>query len=248
RERVNFARTFLDQIAGTNSSVTESGRVASSKQNFWAAIRHWFSVPKVAFAGAMGVVVVLVGVWMFSLLFAPGGQDVVFQSSNDAQVPPASTRSPEAVASVSPTDSTEMPEPTANAARDEQLPIVKETPVRTQTPAIEQPVQNAVLALFPGNLRSGGSNKVLRLPNNARVATFILNLPSTVHSTYSASVTDADGSTIAQFNNLRASKGRIRLVVGADQLKKGDFLIRLDGKYRSGENESVADFQFRIDR
>ena len=246
RERVTLAKVFLDQITRKGSSLTDTVEVSASNQNLGAAFRQWFSIPKFAVAGAMGLIVVLAGVWIFSALFAPSPQEVVFQPGNDAQVPPASTRSPQAVASVSPTSSTETADPTPNTVTNEQVPAVNSRPI--PTPTFDQPSRTTVLALFPGVVRSGGSNNVLALPNNAKAATFLLNLPSTDYTTYTALVTDADGNTIAQFDKLRASKGSVRLVVSADKLKKGDYLIKLDGINRSGENESVADFQFRIDR
>ncbi len=246
RERIEFARTFIDQITGTGVPVTDTVGENAPKQPYFASVRPWFRIPNVALAGALGVLIVFVGVWMFVQLFTPNRPELAVQPSNGAQPSPASTRSPEAVTAASPTNPTETPEPTTNTDTPEPVPAAKKTPAPTKSPAVEQPVQNPVLALFPGILRSGGSNNVLKLPSEAKAATFLLNLPSTDHSTYAALVTDADGNTIAQFDKLKASNGRVRIVVGANQLKKGDYMIKLDGGNVSGELESVADFQFRV--
>ncbi len=242
RDRVEFARTFINQVTGIVSDTVEGN---APKRAYFAAIRHWLSIPKVALAGGMAILVAIVGVWLFSRLFAPNQPEVAFQPDNGAESTPATMKPTEPVISASPANTIKTPEPPANV-ETKQVPTATKTPAPTPTPAIEQPVRNPVLALFAGNLRSGGSNSVLRLSSNAKAATFLLNLPTTDHSTYAAIVTDADGNTIAQFNKLKASKGRVRIVVGANQLKQGDYMIRLDGSNVSGERESVADFQFRV--
>lgn len=247
RDRIEFARTFIDQITVTDSLLTDVVEENTPKEYFFASILQWFSIPKVAMAGAMAFLVVFVGVWMFSSLLAPNQPEVAFEPNNGSLGTLPTIKSTEPVNPSFPVNSTETPESTANV-ETKQVPTATKTPAPTPPPAIEQPVRNPVLALFSGNLRSGGSNNILTLTNEANAATFILNLPSTDYGTYAAVVTDADGNKIAQFNKLKAWKGRIRLVVSANQLKTGDYLIRLDGRNRSGENESVADFQFRIDR
>ncbi len=243
RDRIEFARAFINQVTGTMMDAVEEN---APKRAYFAAIRHWLGIPKVAMAGGMAILVVFVGVWMFSRLFAPNQAEVAFQRDNGAQSTPATTK-PTEPANSPLANSTETRESSANV-ETKQVPTATKTPVPNQAPTIEQPVRNPVLALFSGNLRSGGSNNVLTLPNEANAATFILNLPSTDYSTFAAVVTDADGNKIAQFNKLKASKGRIRIVVGANQLKRGDYMIKLEGSNASGERESVADFQFRIDR
>ncbi len=249
RDRIEFARTFIDQITGTDSSLTEAVEENAPKGDFFAAVRYWFSSPRVVMAGAMALLVVFVGVWMFSRLFAPNQPEVAFEPNNGALGTPSTIQPTEPVnSSSSPVNSTETPEPTANTETTDQVPAATKTPIATPIPAIEQPVRNPVIALFSGNLRSGGSNNVLRLSNEAKAATFILNLPTTDHSAYAAIVADADGNTIARFDKLKASKGRVRIVVSANQLQKGDYMIKLDGINVSGESESVADFQFRIER
>lgn len=247
RERIDFARTFIEQVTGKGVALTNKVEESAPKDDFFAAVLRWLSFPKVALGGAMAILVIFVGVWMFPRLFTTNRAEVAFQPDKSAQSTPVTTETTEPVNS-QPANTTETPEPTANTETIEQAPAATKTPIPTPTPAIEQPVRNPVLALFPGILRSGGSNNILSLPDNAKAATFLLNLPSTDYSTYAAIVTDADGNTIARFDKLKASKGRIRLVVTANQLKRGDYMIRLDGRNRSGENESVADFQFRIDR
>jgi hypothetical protein len=248
RDRIEFARIFIDQVTETDFSVTDAVEENAPKRDFFAAVRYWFSSPKVVMAGAMALLVAFVGVWMFSRLLAPNQPEVVFEPNNGDLGTPSTMKPMEPVNSSSPVNSIETPEPTANTETTDQIPAATKTPIPTQIPAIEQPVRNPVLALFSGNLRSGGSNNVLRLSNEAKAAIFILNLPTTDHSTYAAIVTDADGNTMEQFNKLKASKGRVRIVVSANRLKKGDYMIKLDGSNVSGESESVADFQFRVER
>lgn len=103
-----------------------------------------------------------------------------------------------------------------------------------------------MLALFAGTLRSEGKTNELNLPKNAKGATLQLNLESVDYKNYQAELTDADGNVIFQSGRLTANKSKINFFIPSKNLNKGDYIIKLYGKNDSGENESAADFQFRV--
>ncbi len=125
---------------------------------------------------------------------------------------------------------------------------IKKIPAPTKTPQIKKSAPNPVLALFAGTLRSEGVTNELKLLKNASGATLQLNLERVDYKNYQAVLTDADGNIVYQKSKLKAGKSKINLFIPSKNLTKGDYLIKLYGKNDLGENESAADFQFRVNR
>jgi hypothetical protein len=51
-----------------------------------------------------------------------------------------------------------------------------------------------------------------------------------------------------QNNNLKAKNSKINLFVPAQKLQKGDYIVKLSALNPQNENESVADYSFRVNR
>lgn len=125
--------------------------------------------------------------------------------------------------------------------------VIKKSLSPTKTP-VQKTDPNPILALFAGTVRSNGKNNILKLPKEAKAATLQLNLESNDYKIYSAQLTDEDGDVVYQNGKLNLSKSKINFKISAKDLKRGDYIIKLSGKNDAGENELVADFQFRVNQ
>ena len=105
-----------------------------------------------------------------------------------------------------------------------------------------------VLALFAGTVRAEGKMSELNLPKNAPGANLQLNLESQDYKIYRVEIADPDGNLILQNNNLKAKNSKINLFVPAQKLQKGDYIVKLSALNPQNENESVADYSFRVNR
>ncbi len=257
RERVEFSRALIIRVETKvkSDALADGATNASKKESFFGGIHNWFRLPQIAMVGAMGILIALFGTWLFFQNVGLNRQEVVIQGNTEVLETPQTTISPELNISPenSPVNSNEKPEanersPTpdnsANGSKD--APVPEKTSVPTETPEIRRSPPNPVFALFPGTVRSNGKNNVLILRKNSTGAIFQLRLDATEYKIYAAQILNADGRVIAQFNNLKASKNSVRVFVSADKLSKGDYLMKLSGKNGADENDSVADFQFRV--
>ncbi|NNE66059.1 MAG: hypothetical protein HKN33_05780 [Pyrinomonadaceae bacterium] len=254
RERVGFSRQLIEQARENQEvSAAKKNDGMTSEESVFQKLGALFVSPKFALAATLLVLIAAIGGW--SLLRGLGGEDpgiVKNQNSNISRTPGLTpTPTPEVSPDETPEDSgntnkrnaenTPTPTPTPPPSNKN----VQKTPSRKVTPP-PKAAPNPVLALFPGTLRSGGQNNVLKMPKTAAGATLQLNLESVDYKNYQAQLTDADGNVLFQKGNLKAPGSRINFYVPGKSLKRGDYLIRLSGKNDAGQNESVADFQFRV--
>lgn len=256
RERVEFSREFLNRIDSEANSEAISGEEANSsaEETFFGGFRRWFLMPQ--FAAAMAILVAVIGGWILFQKFGSDNQEVVRQNNSNVSETPKITITPEMIATPAETpEQTDVNNNSVPVEKDSAVPSnekpmpdenIKKTPEPAPTREIKHSPPNPVLALFPGTVRSNGKNNALKLPENSKGATFVLNLPSVDYSIYRAELVDADGNAITQIDNLKPSKKVVRLFVAASKLIKGDYLIKLNGKNPKGESESVADYQFRV--
>ena len=247
----------------------------SSKENVWQKLGGLFFAPKIAMAAAFSLLVIVFGGWFLyqnlenaetrftknqnsnnspntKLIAAPTAElsnDTTNQNSADA----AENENTEAIEKqIKNLPKEDLPKEAEELDKIFKKPTpkkpngsVKKSPEPTQTP-IRQTAPNPVLALFAGRTRSEGKNKTLNLPENAQGATLQLNLETVDYKNYIAVLKDADGNLIYQKSNLKAAKSKVDFFVPAAKLRKGDYIIKLSGKNDSGNAESAADFQFRV--
>ncbi|MBX7174696.1 MAG: hypothetical protein K1X72_27215, partial [Pyrinomonadaceae bacterium] len=74
------------------------------------------------------------------------------------------------------------------------------------------------------------------------------NLESQDYKTYRAEIVDQNGSIVYRSGKLSANKAKVNAFVPAQNLKRGDYIIKLYGKNAKNEDESAADFQFRVNQ
>ena len=265
RERVEFSRQFIKQVEELKSieaaETKNSAENDASAKSFRETLFEFFSTPKFAGAGAFALIIAFFGSWLLYQNLIDQSEFVKNDNKNVEN--PIKTETPveltennqenpgfennrnqtktEDNSQQSPTNTNEN----RNESTNKPIEEIKKTPTPIKTP-IQRAAPNPVLALFPGTVRSDGKNYILKLPKTAKAATFQLNLDTTDYKNYTAQLTDADGIVVFQSGNLRAVKSKINFKIPAANLRKGDFIIKLFGKNDAGENESVADFQFRV--
>ena len=262
RERVEFSRQFINKIQdlSAETAVIKKADEAISEESVWQKLAGIFAMPKIAMVTAFAVLIALFGSWF------------IFQNLNSSQTEVAQgqisniSKAPEIIKTPTPEiPSVAMPENTFGESEEDkndadnslidEMPekspkiterIIEKAPTPTPIPKIKRSVPNPVLALFAGTLRSEGKNNILRLPEDAKGATLQLNLEKIDYKIYAAKLTDADGNVIFRKGGLKSRKSKVNLFIPANNLLKGDYLLELYGKNESGENESVVNFQFRV--
>lgn len=264
RERVGFSRRLIRRLESEGTAPAVLSKTVEDEEdegNFWSRLGGLFLRPQAAVA-AFGLLVVLFGGWMLYRYAGTQTPEVVIIDQNDNTVPAASPSA----------DGGAQKEPISNEKETEQIPekperetieknetpsetpspVRDKTPEKTPVPVKPRPVEkrapNPVLALFAGTLRSDGKTNVLKLPRTASGATLRLNLETVDYKIYQTRLTDAAGNESFRKDGLKPRNSKINLFVPARYLKGGDYVISLYGRNESGENESVADFQFRVGR
>ena len=263
-ERVEFLRQMINKIEDQSEAVGVKKNVeTASPESVWDRLTALFLTPKIALASSLALILAVFGVWIFYTNF--GGTAEIVKNENNKNVENlAETKIPQPI--VSPVKLPEnnqnnsenvnnnrtnnennLPKPPLNSDENinKSATSPKENTTKTPTPTT---APNPILALFSGTIRSNGKNNLLNLPKEAKAATLQLNLEANDYKIYLAQLTDADGNVIFQRSNLTPRKSKINFNIPAKNLKKGDYIIKLFGKNKAGENESVADFQFRVNQ
>lgn len=275
RERVEFSRQMILKIEEQKNiepaAVKKNAETSAADESIWDKLAGLFSTPKIALAGALTLIIAVLGSWLLYTGFSGKPEIVKNENNQNLEVKPNIETPKPSVSSVETPDynqndsenvnieksgnskidppvTTKDPNENINKPSNKKTIEPKKTPTPTKTPPIQKSAPNPILALFAGTVRSGGKNNVLNLPKEAKAATLQLNLESNDYKMYSAQLTDADGNILFQRGNLNARKSKINFTIPAANLKKGDYIIKVFGKNNSGENESVADYQFRVNQ
>ena len=253
RSRVEFTRTMLDKLAAHKEvgDVKKTEPVAVASPSVWNSIADFFKTPTLAFGAAFALIVLIFGVWF--LLKNPNHPEIVRQITPTPTIQPAQPNVNEN--STTRGDVSVKP----NAKAPENIPDNKngspnanrDAPTKNQNPNAQQQTTTGitpVLALFTGTVRAEGKTPELNLPEDAPGANLQLNLESQDYKNYRVEIVNSDGTRVFQNNNLKAKNSKISLFVPAKKLARGDYLIKLSALNPQNENESVADYTFRVNR
>lgn len=239
RQKVEFSRQLINELRQETNEEAE-------KISIWNKIAELFLTPKIAMVTAFSVLILIFGGW-FLLKYSETEKIEIVKNENSANTEIRNVNV--AVNTVNSNKQTETNRSTNLETNSTNAPVNSPTPTKTPEPKktpIPKTAPNPVLALFAGTLRDGGEINELNLPKNSSGATFRLNLKTVDYQTFQAGITDGNGKIIYRSGNLKAQKSVINLFVPAKNLDKGDYRINLYGKNPAGENESAADFQFRV--
>ena len=274
RERVEFSRQFInktdEQKVVAKATFKKDEGVTAAEESIWDKLATLFRIPKIAIAGGLALIIGVFGSWVLYQNF--NKERVEMADNNDNRIVTTPTPS---VTIETPTNNDgnksvnenielptnnnvnlqkqtdnsklkeEKPSPTPTLKK-KNVPDVKKNSAPKKTPPIQKVSPNPILALFGGTVRSNGKSNILTLPKGAKAATLQLNLESIDYKTFQAQLNDANGNVIFQRGNLKPNNTRINFSVPAKNLKRGDYIIKLFGKNDAGENESVEDYQFRV--
>lgn len=258
RERVEFTRRMLAKFKLQNETAAEVKKTVSvaEESSFLESILAFFKQPSFALGSAFAVLLLIVGGWF--LLRNPN-QSIDIAKTTPTPTPQISVTPANPVsensnikpinAQINQPNISNKNSNTANQrGNDETNTNKKQTENLTQEkppPTPSSPVVTT-LALFAGGVRSDGKTNELTLTKDTTAANLQLNLESQDYKTYRAEIVDQNGSIIYQSGKLSAKNSKINTFVPAKNLKRGDYIIKVYGKNGQNEDESVADFQFRV--
>jgi hypothetical protein len=244
RKRVEFTRAMLDKL----NRKTVGAEKAAADSSAWNSILDFFRTPKLVFGAAFAVLLLAFGFWL--LILKSPKKD--FEIAREAAPTPFVSATPQIIQSNSNSGSTEenktpvnneLENPSKNQNSQNGNSNVGEREKPGSIPKI-----TVALALFPGTTRSEGKTGELNLPKDAKGANLQLNLEAEDYKIYRAEIVDAEGSIIFRTAKLNRRGTKISTFVPAEKLRKGDYIIKLYGFNSQNEEESAADYQFRVNR
>jgi len=244
RERVEFTRQMIAKLGEKPQTIKE-------KISFLASLTEFFGQPKFAFGVTFALLALIFGFWFL----------VIRKTANEGEIVKQITPTPNIQTNVNQTSTANqniVVNSNSNLTVNANLPEKPETNktntnTNTETPKKpkEQPKEiapNPVLALFAGGVRSDGKTNELNLPKTSKGANLLLNLEAQDYQIYRTEIVDENGNVIYRSGKLRARNSKINTFVPSKNLKRGDYLVKLYGFNSQNEEESVADFQFRVNR
>jgi len=245
RQRVAFTREMFDKLAADKKSAVKKTEAAAENPSVWNSLAEFFKTPRFAFGAALMILILVFGLWF--LVFKPSENQP--QIAQQITPTPTVSQTPQKidenqnVAVDSNVNSANTPEINKNSPSN-----AEENPNKNQPKEVIPKPVVATLALFAGTVRSEGKMRELNLTKDTKGANFELNLEAADYKTYRAEIVDADGNVIYRSGRTLARKSRINTFFPTAKLKKGDYFVKLYGFNSKGEEESAADFQFRVNR
>jgi hypothetical protein len=242
RERIAFTREMLAKLAVEKESVAGKTEPVAARPAVWNSLVDLFKKPRFAFGAGVAVLVSVLGLWLLVFRSPEKENEIVREFPPTPVVSQTPQRNENTQNSaVSNTNSANLPESNkppsnlnaGNSGKDRPPETVPKTTVATIT-------------LFAGTVRAEGQMRALDLTKDTKGAHFRLNLESQDYLTYRAALVDADGRVIYRSGKLAARNSKINVFFPTAKLKKGDYFVKLYGFNAAGEEESAADFQFRV--
>lgn len=242
RERVEFTRQMIAKLGEKPQTIKE-------KTSFLTSLTEFFGQPKFAFGVTFALLALIFGFWFL----------VIRKTANEGEIVKQITPTPNIQTNVNQTSTVNQnivvnsnSNLTVNANLPEK-PETNKTKTNTETPKkpkeqSKEIAPNPVLALFAGGVRSDGKTNELNLPKTSKGANLLLNLETQDYQIYRTEIVDENGNVIYRSGKLRARNSKINTFVPSKNLKRGDYILKLYGFNSSGEEESAADFQFRVNQ
>jgi hypothetical protein len=131
---------------------------------------------------------------------------------------------------------------------ESEIPAEKKTPTRPAKPG-ETPakvVQSPVLALVAGRLRSDGAGSTVKIPDNAKSLILRLKVEESEFKSFSIELRNSEDRIVYRRSGVTVQKGQASLLVPADSLRKGDYVVELFGISANSLPQSLSDYQFRV--
>lgn len=240
RERIAFAREMFDKLPA--AAVSKISETVNTPVSVWDSIAAFFRTPVFAFSALAAILLLVFGGWF--LLRNPNRAPEIVQ-----EIKPTPTVAPQNSPIVANSNSTDLP----IVANSNERENVNKPPAITANqnklpPEVKPKPIFATLVLVAGAVRANGKMNLLNLPKDVAGANLQLKLESQDYKFYRAEIVDPDGNRVFQSGKLNLSNSKINLSVPAAKLRSGDYIIKLSGQNPAGENESVADYAFRVNQ
>lgn len=253
RQRVEFTKQMLTQLKGKEAAVAEVKKIASEAENpsFFESVLAFFKQPGFALGTAFVILLLIFSGWF--LLKNPN-QPIDIAKNTPTPTPQISVSPTPQVSENNNVGNVNSPVNVnnKNAESNNQRPkIESNVNKRAENTNQEKPIQQSsvvTLALFAGGVRGEGKTNELNLSKDLGGTNLQLNLESQDYKTYRAEIVDQNGSVIYRSGKLTAKSSKINTFVPAKNLKRGDYIVKVYGKNAQNQDESVADFQFRVNQ
>lgn len=236
-KKLEITRSMLEKLK-TSTEIKEE------KISFFKSLNAFFTNLKLAFGAGFALLLIALTGWF--LLKKPSETEIV------KTVTPTPTVRSETNLNLQTNQNSvvEIPANNTNNSIKENANLLetKPTPKPTATPKNEKIAVNPVLALFAGTVRGEGKIKEIKLSNNSNALSLNLNLESQDYKIYRAEVVDQDGNAVFKSGNILARRSKLSTFIPTSKLKTGDYLVKVYGIDAENEEESAADFQFRVKR
>ncbi len=245
RQRVAFTREMFAKLAAEKEVIVKKTETIAENQSVWNSLVNLFKTPRLAFGAALAILVLVFGLWFLVFRNAENQPQIVRQITPTPTVSPT----PQEIKN----NSNGAVDSNVNSANkseaNKNLPNTNDENLNKNQlkDAIPKPVI-ATIALFAGTVRSEGKMRELNLTKDTKGANFQLNLESQDYRTYRAEIVDADGAVIYRSGKISARNSKLNTYFPTAKLKKGDYFVKLYGFNSTGEEESAADFQFRVNQ
>lgn len=260
RERVEFTRQMLAELKLKDGEATEVKKIApvAEQPSFFESISAFFKKTGFALGSAFAVLLLFLGSWYF-----------LKSSEQKIDITKSNTPSPQNSFSSTPTVSQNLNIEPANLKANQDNSVLninsgasnqrsnisnesnkKKTEENNQQKNTSQPIDSVVttLALFAGGVRSDGKTNELNMPKNSGGAILQLNIENSDYKTYRTEIIDQDGKVVLSSYKLIPQKSKVNVIIPPNKLKRGDYIIKLFGKNALNQDESVADYQFRVNQ
>jgi hypothetical protein len=251
RERVRFTRAMLSNISGHQEiAAVKKIETTTAHPSAWDSITNFFKTQKLAFGAGLTLLLII-----FGALF-------LLRSSTRKETGIARQITPTPSVSVSPvrqanennsntilsenTTTNEMPANNVGKHSNENQNIPNSGEHEKEVASPNSVI--VTLALFAGTTRSEGKTGELNLPKGAKGANLQLKLESQDYKTYRADLVNADGKVIYRSGRLNPKNAKVSIFAPAGKLPAGDYIIKLYGFTSQTQEESAADYQFRVVR
>ena len=240
RRRVALTLQMFDKFAAAkkNEAVAKDRSVRNSLINL-------FKTPRFAFGSAFAILLLVFGFWFLVFRTSENRNEIVRQTTPPPTVSNAPLKVEENQNLSVDSNSNSVNKPETNKSPTNSN---AENPNKNQPKEIAPKPVVATIALFSGTVRGEGKMRVLDLTKDTRGANFVLNLESRDYQTYRAEIVDAEGSVLYRSGKKGARKSKVNIFFPTDKLKKGDYFVKLYGFNAAGEEESAADFEFRVNQ
>lgn len=218
QHRVAVARRFVPAADATIVQTRETVSETADKPSWWATFLALFSVPQMAWGGALALLLLTLGGWWY---FRQTPVEQIAQTTPSVQ--------PSVPVTAPPTTAT-TPVPVAPSSPPQVSP---------SAPATTVP---AVLAFaLGGALRAPGEVQPLVIPRGTKQVRMQIKLEGEAYPRYQIKLRSAGGATVLNQTSLLPTLNRkaVAVLIPASKLSPGDYILTLSGVTSTNETEEL---------